>query len=246
MRRRSIPVSFTFPVPVLRHEQQRRRRRRSPAEEFPGAGSKGHSLRWLLQAQGKCRLLLERFRGLPPPRSVLHKRLESFNGCACRGDPLPRIFLLTCPASRPPSPLEVLKAELTLQVRCGGGTPCNRCVDSNLPCTRNIVRKKRGPKKGHGSVISRIRAESSTSQPAAELPPTSAATAAQQPTSIAVASLLNEVWALSFAKSMWLRGNTFLIFLISLRSSRLSESNLLDHFCFSLAFSPFHPSRSTP
>jgi hypothetical protein len=44
-------------------------------------------------------------------------------------------------------------------VKCDAGAPCNRCVHSGLRCTRDIIRKRRGPKKGSGSVIARLRTE---------------------------------------------------------------------------------------
>ncbi|KAK5949096.1 hypothetical protein OHC33_009837 [Knufia fluminis] len=37
---------------------------------------------------------------------------------------------------------------------------CDRCLQSSLTCTREIQRKKRGPKKGSGSVIAKLRGES--------------------------------------------------------------------------------------
>src|SRR5437016_1798821 len=43
------------------------------------------------------------------------------------------------------------------KVRCSGGTPCTPCTDVELQCTREIVRKKRGPKKGSGSTIAKLR-----------------------------------------------------------------------------------------
>ena len=37
--------------------------------------------------------------------------------------------------------------------------PCDRCIQSGLRCTRDIARKRRGPKKGSGSVIAKLRDE---------------------------------------------------------------------------------------
>ena len=45
------------------------------------------------------------------------------------------------------------------KVKCDIGAPCDRCVQSGLRCTRDIVRKRRGPKKGSGSVIAKLRHE---------------------------------------------------------------------------------------
>lgn len=44
-------------------------------------------------------------------------------------------------------------------MKCDAGAPCNRCMQSGLRCTRDIIRKRRGPKKGSGSVIARLRTE---------------------------------------------------------------------------------------
>lgn len=47
------------------------------------------------------------------------------------------------------------------KVKCQQTTegPCDRCLQSSLTCTRDILRKKRGPKKGSGSVIAKLRNE---------------------------------------------------------------------------------------
>ncbi|RMZ83101.1 hypothetical protein DV738_g1225, partial [Chaetothyriales sp. CBS 135597] len=46
------------------------------------------------------------------------------------------------------------------KVKCDGRRiPCERCTHSRLTCTRDIARKKRGPKKGSGSVIAKLRDE---------------------------------------------------------------------------------------
>ena len=45
------------------------------------------------------------------------------------------------------------------KVRCNAEAPCDRCIQSGLRCTRDIVRKRRGPKKGSGSVIAKLRDE---------------------------------------------------------------------------------------
>ncbi|EXJ64689.1 hypothetical protein A1O7_01027 [Cladophialophora yegresii CBS 114405] len=58
------------------------------------------------------------------------------------------------------------------KVRCSKEEPCDRCVAAGLWCTRDIVRKKRGPKKGSGSVIAKLRDESQASSPQDQtLPP---------------------------------------------------------------------------
>ena len=45
------------------------------------------------------------------------------------------------------------------KVKCDGKPSCDRCGQSSLTCTREIQRKKRGPKKGSGSVIAKLRDE---------------------------------------------------------------------------------------
>ena len=45
------------------------------------------------------------------------------------------------------------------KVKCDTGAPCDRCVQSGLRCTRDIIRKRRGPKKGSGSVIAKLKNE---------------------------------------------------------------------------------------
>lgn len=58
------------------------------------------------------------------------------------------------------------------KVRCSKEEPCDRCVSAGLRCTRDIARKKRGPKKGSGSVIAKLRDESQASSPQDQtLPP---------------------------------------------------------------------------
>ena len=58
------------------------------------------------------------------------------------------------------------------KVRCDSGAPCDRCTQSGLRCTRDIARKRRGPKKGSGSVIAKLRDETEHSlQQNAALPP---------------------------------------------------------------------------
>ena len=53
------------------------------------------------------------------------------------------------------------------KVRCDKASQCRQCEDASLVCTRNIVRQRRGPKKGSGSTIARLRyhKESPTSVP---------------------------------------------------------------------------------
>lgn len=43
------------------------------------------------------------------------------------------------------------------KIRCDDGAPCSKCLHSDLDCTRTIVRKRRGPKKGSGTVLRRLR-----------------------------------------------------------------------------------------
>lgn len=50
------------------------------------------------------------------------------------------------------------------KVKCDGDTPCVKCLASELQCTREIVRKRRGPKKGSGSVIAQLRHENTGSR----------------------------------------------------------------------------------
>ena len=45
------------------------------------------------------------------------------------------------------------------KVKCDSESPCDRCIQSGLRCTRDIARKRRGPKKGSGSVIAKLRDE---------------------------------------------------------------------------------------
>jgi hypothetical protein len=45
------------------------------------------------------------------------------------------------------------------KVKCDGGAPCGRCLLSVINCTRDIVRRRRGPKKGAGSVPANLRYE---------------------------------------------------------------------------------------
>lgn len=46
------------------------------------------------------------------------------------------------------------------KVRCDKTLPrCNRCSDSNLSCTREVVRRRPGRKKGSGTVISKLRTD---------------------------------------------------------------------------------------
>jgi Fungal specific transcription factor domain/Fungal Zn(2)-Cys(6) binuclear cluster domain len=46
------------------------------------------------------------------------------------------------------------------KVKCDTGSPCDRCVQSRLRCTRDIIRKRKGPKKGSRSVMKKLRNES--------------------------------------------------------------------------------------
>ena len=57
--------------------------------------------------------------------------------------------------SRPP-PCDACRRR---KVKCDSGAPCERCVQSGLKCTRDIIRKRRGPKKGSGSIIAKLRQE---------------------------------------------------------------------------------------
>lgn len=46
------------------------------------------------------------------------------------------------------------------KIRCDKTLPlCNRCSDSNLRCTREVVRRRPGRKKGSGTVISRLKTD---------------------------------------------------------------------------------------
>lgn len=63
------------------------------------------------------------------------------------GVPLSPDSLLPCDACR------------RRKVKCSKSEPCDRCVSAGLRCTREIARKKRGPKKGSGSVIAKLRDE---------------------------------------------------------------------------------------
>jgi hypothetical protein len=47
------------------------------------------------------------------------------------------------------------------KVKCDEGLPCEKCKSANLQCTRQLVRKRRGPKKGSGSVIAQLRSSHS-------------------------------------------------------------------------------------
>src|SRR5947208_1932154 len=49
------------------------------------------------------------------------------------------------------------------KVKCDSESPCDRCIQSGLRCTRDIARKRRGPKKGSGSVIAKLRDETDQS-----------------------------------------------------------------------------------
>jgi Fungal Zn(2)-Cys(6) binuclear cluster domain/Fungal specific transcription factor domain len=66
------------------------------------------------------------------------------------------------------------------KVKCDSESPCDRCTQSGLRCTRDIARKRRGPKKGSGSVIAKLRDETDQSLlanvtlPQYDLPPLSA------------------------------------------------------------------------
>ncbi|KAF2171866.1 hypothetical protein M409DRAFT_18098 [Zasmidium cellare ATCC 36951] len=45
------------------------------------------------------------------------------------------------------------------KVRCDYSNPCERCQTSSLACTYTSVRKKRGPKRGRGSIVEQLRAQ---------------------------------------------------------------------------------------
>jgi hypothetical protein len=46
------------------------------------------------------------------------------------------------------------------KIRCDKTLPrCNRCSDSNLTCTREVIRRRPGRKKGSGTVISRLKTD---------------------------------------------------------------------------------------
>ncbi|KIX05867.1 uncharacterized protein Z518_03840 [Rhinocladiella mackenziei CBS 650.93] len=63
------------------------------------------------------------------------------------------------PAPAPADPLLPCDACRRRKVKCSKNEPCDRCVSAGLRCTRDIARKKRGPKKGSGSVIAKLRDE---------------------------------------------------------------------------------------
>jgi hypothetical protein len=47
---------------------------------------------------------------------------------------------------------------LQRKVRCDKTLPrCYRCLDANIPCTRDVIRRRPGRKRGSGSVISKLR-----------------------------------------------------------------------------------------
>lgn len=56
------------------------------------------------------------------------------------------------------------------KVRCNYAKPCDRCQSYNLVCTFDSVRKKRGPKKGRGAVVDRLREESRSAFSRSESP----------------------------------------------------------------------------
>ncbi|KAF2724479.1 hypothetical protein K431DRAFT_145150 [Polychaeton citri CBS 116435] len=51
------------------------------------------------------------------------------------------------------------------KVRCNYATPCDRCTSYGLTCTRELIRKKRGPKKGRGTILQQLRSETHRSPP---------------------------------------------------------------------------------
>lgn len=57
------------------------------------------------------------------------------------------------------------------KVKCDSENPCDRCIQSGLRCTRDIARKRRGPKKGSGSVIAKLRDETDQSLLGSIVPP---------------------------------------------------------------------------
>ena len=67
------------------------------------------------------------------------------------------------------------------KVRCDYAVPtCSRCRDSGLNCTQSIVRKKRGPKKGRGTVLDNLRSQT----PEASVSPRSAGIVQSLPSAI--------------------------------------------------------------
>jgi hypothetical protein len=55
---------------------------------------------------------------------------------------------------------------LQRKVRCDKTLPrCYRCSDSSLPCTREVIRRRPGRKKGSGTVISKLRTPSTSERP---------------------------------------------------------------------------------
>ena len=71
-------------------------------------------------------------------------------------EPLSTAEQLSKPASSKPPPCDACRRR---KVKCDSGAPCERCLQSGLKCTRDIIRKRRGPKKGSGSIIARLRQE---------------------------------------------------------------------------------------
>ncbi|KAL6244937.1 hypothetical protein RBB50_008465 [Rhinocladiella similis] len=78
-------------------------------------------------------------------------------------------------AAAPATPESLLPCDACRKrkVKCSKTEPCERCVSAGLRCTREIARKKRGPKKGSGSVIAKLRDESQqqTQQDPTTVPP---------------------------------------------------------------------------
>ncbi|PMD32032.1 hypothetical protein L207DRAFT_518910 [Hyaloscypha variabilis F] len=55
---------------------------------------------------------------------------------------------------------------LQRKVRCDKTLPrCYRCSDASLPCTREVIRRRPGRKKGSGNVISKLRSPSISERP---------------------------------------------------------------------------------
>lgn len=132
----------------------------SQSESQPSSNPARHEL-------GKSRVALVHFSGLITRRHTLHvpcmadeyeDQPDIGNGGAGGVDGYQS--LLPCDACR------------KRKVRCSKEEPCDRCVSAGLRCTRDIARKKRGPKKGSGSVIAKLRDESQASSPQDQtLPP---------------------------------------------------------------------------
>ncbi|OAP57636.1 hypothetical protein AYL99_08374 [Fonsecaea erecta] len=88
---------------------------------------------------------------LTPMADALEDRAGAGAGAQATAEP--HLNLLPCDACR------------RRKVKCSKEEICERCISAGLRCTREIARKKRGPKKGSGSVLARLRDESQATSP---------------------------------------------------------------------------------